>query len=148
VGKIYEIVVFQAERRVTQSSYKLTLGQFNRTRTDCSPRCGDGVVNGSESCDNGDAANSDTAYGGCTTKCTYGPYCGDGKVDTAAGEECDDGTNNAKYGQTTGCMPGCRLPHYCGDGHVDSLFGERCDDGAQNGQNLSLCTVTCQAIVP
>jgi fibro-slime domain-containing protein len=148
VGKIYEIVVFQAERKIVQSSYKLTLGQFNRTRTQCTPRCGDGVVNGSESCDNGDAANSDTAYGGCTTKCTYGPYCGDGKVDTAAGEECDDGTNNAKYGQTTGCLPGCRLPHYCGDGHVDSLFGEKCDNGAQNGQNLNLCTVTCQAIVP
>jgi fibro-slime domain-containing protein len=146
VGKIYEIVVFQAERRVTQSSYKLTLGQFNRTRTVCTPTCGDGVVNGTESCDNG-TANSDTAYGGCTTKCTWGPYCGDGHVDNPP-EECDDGVNNAKYGATTGCMPGCRLPHYCGDGHVDSLFGEQCDNGAQNGQAPSLCTVNCQAIVP
>ena len=146
VGKIYEIVVFQAERRVTQSSYKLTLGQFNRTRTVCTPTCGDGVVNGTESCDNG-TANSDTAYGGCTTKCTWGPYCGDGHVDNPP-EECDDGVNNAKYGATTGCMPGCRLPHYCGDGHVDSLFGEECDNGAQNGHAPSLCTVNCQAIVP
>ena len=145
VGKIYEIVVFQAERKIVQSSYKLTIGKFNRTRTACTPTCGDGVVNGTESCDNG-TANSDTAYGGCTTKCVYGPYCGDGKVDTAAGEECDDGLNNAKYGQTTGCLPSCKLPHYCGDGHVDSLFGEECDNGAKNGQ--SLCTVLCKNIVP
>ncbi len=147
VGNIYEIVVFQAERRVTQSSYKLTLGVFNRTHTVCSPRCGDGVVNGTESCDNG-PDNSDTAYGGCTTQCTFGPYCGDGNVDTAAGEECDDGANLTSYGHTTGCGPGCRIPHYCGDGKVDSLFGEKCDNGAENGQSLSLCTANCQSIVP
>jgi fibro-slime domain-containing protein len=145
VGKIYEIVVFQAERRITQSSYKLTLGVFNRTYTACTPRCGDGVVNGTETCDNG-AANSDTAYGGCTTQCVYGPYCGDGKVDTAQGEECDDGVNLSTYGNTAGCSPGCRKAPYCGDSKVDSLFGEECDNGANNGK--SLCTVNCEAIVP
>jgi fibro-slime domain-containing protein len=145
VGKIYEIVIFQAERKITRSSYKLTLGQFNRTHTDCSPRCGDGVINGSETCDNG-PANSDTAYGGCTTKCVIGPYCGDGNVDTAQGEECDDGSNLSTYGNTTGCSPGCRKAPYCGDGKVDSLFGEQCDSGADNGK--SLCTIDCKAIVP
>jgi fibro-slime domain-containing protein len=144
-GKIYEIVVFQAERKIYRSSYKLTLGKFNRTRTQCTPHCGDGVVNGTDTCDNG-PDNSDTAYGGCTTKCVFGPHCGDGNVDTASGEECDDGANVAKYGQTTGCLPSCRLPHYCGDGHVDSQFGEECDNGADNGK--SLCTSKCKAIVP
>jgi hypothetical protein len=145
VGKIYEIVVFQAERRVTRSSYKLTIGKFNRTRTACTPRCGDGVVNGLESCDDG-PLNSDTTYGGCTTKCVYGPYCGDGKVDTSGGEECDDGKNTAVYGQTTGCLPSCKLPHYCGDRHVDSLFGVECDNGPDNGH--SLCYPNCKAVVP
>ena len=145
LGKIYEIVVFQAERRVTRSSYKLTIGKFNRTRTICTPRCGDGVVNGAETCDEG-PANSDTVYGGCTTQCVYGAYCGDGNVDALAGEECDDGSNVAKYGQTSGCGPGCRIPHFCGDGHVDSLYGEECDNGPLNGQ--SLCSITCKAIVP
>jgi fibro-slime domain-containing protein len=145
VGKIYEIVVFQAERRVTDSGYKLTLGKFNRTRTLCTPRCGDGVINGAESCDDG-PANSDTTYGGCTTKCTHGPSCGDGTVNTAHGEECDDGANLAKYGQATGCAPGCKPPRYCGDSRVDSLFGEECDNGPLNGQ--SLCSTICKAIVP
>ena len=146
-GKIYEIVVFQAERRVSRSGYKLTLGKFNRTFTQCTPRCGDGVVNGTESCDDG-PANSDTAYGGCTTKCEFGPYCGNGTVEAAGGEACDDGVNNAKYGQTTGCMPNCQPPHYCGDSHVDSLFGEKCDNGPLNGQSGNLCDLKCQAIVP
>jgi fibro-slime domain-containing protein len=145
VGKIYEIVVFQAERKIVQSSYKLTIGQFNRTRTECTPRCGDGVINGTETCDNG-ADNSDTAYGGCTTKCVYGPYCGDGNVDSSFGEQCDDGVNLSGYGQTTGCAPGCRNAPYCGDNKVDSLHGEECDNGADNGK--SLCTIDCKAIVP
>jgi hypothetical protein len=145
VGKIYEIVVFQAERKIVQSSYKLTIGQFNRTRTECTPRCGDGVINGTETCDNG-ADNSDTAYGGCTTKCVYGPYCGDGNVDSSFGEQCDDGVNLSSYGQTTGCAPGCRNAPYCGDNKVDSLHGEECDNGPDNGK--SLCTIDCKAIVP
>jgi fibro-slime domain-containing protein len=143
LGKLYEIVVFQAERRVTRSSYKLTLGKFNRTRTVCTPRCGDGVVNGSESCDEG-PANSDTAYGGCTTKCEFGTFCGDGIVNGP--EECDDGANAAKYGTINGCGPGCHKTHHCGDSIVDSRFGEECDNGPKNGQ--SLCNLFCKAIVP
>jgi fibro-slime domain-containing protein len=140
-GQVYEIALFQAERRVEQSSYKLTIGQFSRTHTDCRDRCGDGVVNGSESCDNG-AANADDAYGGCTTLCTLGPYCGDGKQDTQHGEECDDGSNQTPYGATAGCGAGCRTVPYCGDGRVDSLFGEECDDGDRNGKGL--CDLACR----
>jgi fibro-slime domain-containing protein len=140
IGKIYEIVVFQAERRVTRSSYKLTIGKFNRTRTVCTPRCGDGVVNGNEVCDEGEK-NSDTTYGGCTTECNRGPFCGDGKVDTAFEEECDDGVNVGAYGQPGACAPGCKKAHYCGDGKADSSFGEQCDDGPDNGKTF--CTVDC-----
>jgi len=143
-GKVYEIALFQAERKQTRSSYKLTVGQFSRTHTNCKDRCGDGVVNGGEACDNG-AANADDAYGGCTTLCTVGPFCGDGNVDVAHGEECDDGVNQTTYGETKGCGPGCRIVPYCGDGNVDSLFGEECDNGDQNGTGT--CDAECHGII-
>jgi fibro-slime domain-containing protein len=140
-GKVYEIAVFQAERKQFQSSYKLTLGQFNRTHTSCAARCGDGVINGSETCDDGDK-NDDKVYGGCTTECTLGPYCGDGNLDEQFDEECDDGVNLATYFQPTGCGLGCRKVASCGDGKVDAVFGEQCDDGDQNG--IGMCQKNCQ----
>ena len=57
------------------------------------PYCGDGVMNGTEQCDNG-SMNSATAYGmtACTAGCQRAPYCGDGIVESAFGEQCE-GTN-------------------------------------------------------
>ncbi len=145
-GKVYEIALFQAERKTVESSYKLTVGQFSRTHTACKDRCGDGVINGSESCDNG-PDNADDSYGGCTTQCTVAPFCGDGKVDEKYAEECDDGTNDTTYGHTTGCGPGCKTVPFCGDGKVDSLFDEECDDGEKNGQPGHGCDAECHFII-
>jgi cysteine-rich repeat protein len=142
-GKVYEIVVFQAERKQFRSSYKLTLGQFSRVHTSCAARCGDGIINGYEACDDGDK-NSDQAYGGCTTACALGPYCGDGYIDPDFGEECDDGSNLGSYAHPTGCGPGCHKIPYCGDGNVDGLFGEQCDDGDKNGDGTSTCEANCR----
>ncbi len=47
--------------------------------------CGDGVVVGTEECDDGDA-NSDTEPDACRTDCRL-PYCGDGVADST--DECD-----------------------------------------------------------
>ena len=132
-GRVYEVAVFQAERHTTASSYKLTLDGFNATPSSCVPTCGDGVAVADEECDDG-KDNSDTAYGGCTTKCTWGDFCGDGVVNGT--EECDRGKNNGVQYGPEGCTLGCVRPHYCGDGRVDTERGEECDLADKNGVTL------------
>jgi fibro-slime domain-containing protein len=129
-GKVYEIVVFQAERHTSASNYTLTLSSFSKTRSVCHSLCGDGVVTPDEACDLG-KENNTGAYGTCSPDCRLPAYCGDGNVDSSEGEECDDSVNLATYGynSTPACSPNCKWSHYCGDNKVDSLFGEQCDDG-------------------
>ncbi len=63
--------------------------------------CGDGIKQGTEQCDTGDA-NADLPDV-CRTYCRL-PTCGDGILDT--GEACDDG--NKATGDT--CTPTCTIP--------------------------------------
>ena len=143
-GNIYEIAIFQAERHVTGSNYKLTLSGFNAPKSVCQGVCGDGIVTRGEACDLG-AANNTGAYGTCNPDCTLTPRCGDGIVQNPP-EQCDDGVNLSTYGMTTGCAPGCQTPPYCGDGNVDASDGEQCDLGANNGQPGQSCNRNCQII--
>jgi fibro-slime domain-containing protein len=98
-GKVYEIRVFHAERKVNGSSFKLTLSGFSTSRSDCTPICGDGIVTLGEECDDG---MNDGGYGECAPGCVQGPRCGDGVVQP--GEDCDDG--NRLDGD--GCGSACR----------------------------------------
>ena len=128
-------------------------------RTNCVPRqrvvCGDGILEVTESCDDGNEVSGD----GCRDNCT-GPepgficpvpgkrcqllsctgdaqldasvpdaaFCGDGSVE--CGETCDDAINDGSYG---GCTSDCRLAPFCGDGIVQTEFGEQCDDAINDG---------------
>lgn len=117
--------------------------------------CGDGIVTGTEVCDDNNSLDQD----GCNINCIVEPnficegspsicrgFCGDGIV--AVGNECDD--NNTISGD--GCDPGCRVEEgylcssqpsvceaSCGDGIVAG--DEECDDGNQN--DLDGCSNRC-----
>ncbi len=100
------------------------------------PRCGDGILDPGEECDNG-VNNSDTLADTCRTTCEL-PWCGDGVVDPGGGEECDDG--NAVNGD--GCSTEClEEVEGCGNGVIDP--GEECDDG--NLEDGDGCDSQCQS---
>jgi fibro-slime domain-containing protein len=65
VGGTYEVVVFQAERHESQSSYKLTLRNFLPERSECASTCGDDIKASDEECDDGNLTNGD----GCDEHC-------------------------------------------------------------------------------
>jgi cysteine-rich repeat protein len=119
-------------------------------------KCGNGVVDPDEECDDGNTRSND----GCSSSCKIDCYwmdcwpnprpvrvCGNGVVDP--GEECDDG--NLVRGD--GCSPACTvelgfhcpLPGWpcvsiCGD--LLTVGGETCDDG--NTTSGDGCSSVCQ----
>jgi len=139
-------------------------------KLDCTNNtCGDGhVCDGMaygctgelyEQCDDGDTIPGD----GCDENCIV-EVCGNGVLQTAAGEECDDGQSNSDSGPDacrtdcknatcgdwvvdtgeecdggSGCRQNCTL-EVCGDGILDP--GEECDDG--NAVNEDGCSAACQ----
>lgn len=105
---------------------RVALCSTEEVTVNCPSACGDRLVDLDEQCDLG-PLNDDAAYGGCTSRCQLGPYCGDGIVNGV--EACDPGHDPvAIYGQP-GCTAACQPAHYCGDGFVDTLFDEYCDGG-------------------
>ena len=124
----------------------------------CAPICGDGMVIGTEQCDDGDTAAGD----GCSPTCTVEPgfscmgdpsncveVCGDGLV--VGGEGCDDGNVGAGDGCAATCTvetgwtcagePSLCAP-ICGDGLVVGTEG--CDEGGLNGSAAGCCAATCE----
>ena len=101
--------------------------------------CGDGVVDEGEVCDDGNNVSGD----GCSADCKSNESCGNGIVDTAAGEVCDNG---ADLNKCMGCAPDCKSKQVCGDGVIDKCKGEVCDDGANNAPSAGACpTQKCSA---
>jgi len=93
-------------------------------------KCGDGVIDPGESCDDGNNVSCD----GCRADCSaVETGCGDGFV--CGTEQCDFGPANVNGGA---CELNCTLPR-CGNGIVDTL--EQCDDA--NLTNGDTCDNNC-----
>ncbi len=96
--------------------------------------CGDGFLDPSEECDDGNTTDGD----GCSATCTI-EACGDGILQGT--EECDDGNTVDGDGCSANCtnevVPGC------GDGILQA--GEECDDG--NTVSGDGCSATCDTEV-
>ena len=91
--------------------------------------CGDGVVEGDETCDDG--GESET----CNADCTMSS-CGDGVTNATAGEACDDA------GESATCNDDCTAA-MCGDMVVNTTAGETCDEGGET----ETCDVDCTAVM-
>lgn len=130
------------------------------------PRCGDGVKEISEACDDGNFTNDDGCSIQCQIECVSGdqcdsgicqqgvcePVCGDGVKETA--EPCDDGNTQSGDGCSAQCFLECTddsacptglctdnvcSATSCGNGVTDQ--GEMCDDG--NGNDADTCSNVC-----
>lgn len=100
--------------------------------TTVAPACGDGIINGDETCDDGGESLT------CDDDCTA-VSCGDSNINAAAGEECDDGSANGSANQ---CTLTCKKT-YCGDGVLQTPNGngqsEICEP-ALDGTCSNSCT--------
>ena len=95
------------------------------------PRCGNGVVEAGEDCDDGNDYPNDLCPNDCLRRTAT---CGDGVVDPREG--CDDGNRV----DTDACTNSCQTPS-CGDGILQPP--EICDDG--NCVDLDSCPNTCMS---
>jgi len=99
-----------------------TRGRGRFVKIELPPRdasCGNGRVEPSEECDDGNTDDCD----GCSNDCTLVTGCGDGVV--CGAEACDDGNVD----DCDGCSASCALEAglRCGDGILNSACGELCD---------------------
>ncbi len=89
------------------SDTSITFAQLNlSTTTVYVSICGDALVGDGEECDvPGDTGVYSTTIVGrqCSTLCFWGPYCGDGILQTLYDEVCDDGNNDG----ADFCAPDC-----------------------------------------
>ncbi|MBL8969218.1 MAG: hypothetical protein JNK56_01475 [Myxococcales bacterium] len=103
------------------------------------PVCGDGVIEGDESCDDGIEANKN--FNPCRADCQPAT-CGDGFVQVSNSETCDDGPLNTATPGYNECSTACVRATYCGDGIVQAEAGEECEPGGDD--DADTCAAMCR----
>ncbi|MFO0760649.1 MAG: DUF4215 domain-containing protein [Byssovorax sp.] len=124
--RFLSVVMFAALCAVLGSSLGCSSSD---TKSEPPPRCGDGIVQKGEECDDGNGVDGDD----CSNEC-HKARCGDGVVQK--GEACDDGNAD----DSDACVTGCKLAR-CGDGILRAHL-EACDDG--NPDDSDGCTKDCK----
>ena len=103
--------------------------------------CGNSLVDDGEQCDvPGETGVYSTTIAGrqCSLVCNFGPYCGDGILQTSFGEECDDGNNdNADF-----CSAICKIEPAGSGGGGSSGGGSGGGGGSDTDQGDTVISVT------
>ena len=109
----------------------------------CRWKCGDGVLNVNEECDNGEDNGHD---GKCTFECKKvideTKFCGNGKVEKW--EECDNGVLNGKDWECSKECKNVKMEWKCWNGVVEEVGWEECDMWDNNGKEWVNCTKECK----
>jgi cysteine-rich repeat protein len=115
-------------------------------------KCGDGVKDAGELCDDGNLVNGDGCEPNCAFSCSVDAECNDNDpcngtetcVAITGGKKCATGTSQAD-GTTCGtgklCVKSSCRPSFCGDGITDASKGEACDP-----PNTVGCDASCKAL--
>ncbi len=96
VGIIFLCVIFLSQSLFVQAQTPTIPSGFIATTTLQTSICGNALVDSDEQCDvPGETGAYSTTIAGrqCNTSCRFGPYCGDGILQTQFAEQCDDGNN-------------------------------------------------------
>ena len=97
VGNFYSLLIFSFLTPILVTHAQSTVSVATTTLT--ISICGDMLINDGEDCDiPGETGVYSTTIVGrqCNAVCKWGPYCGDGVLQTLHGEECDDGNNTSQ----------------------------------------------------
>jgi cysteine-rich repeat protein len=115
-------------------------------------KCGDGVKDAGELCDDGNLVNGDGCEPNCAFSCSVDAECNDNDscngtetcVAGAGGKKCTPGASAAD-GTACGtgkiCLKSSCRPSFCGDGITDAAKGEACDP-----PNTVGCDASCKAL--
>ncbi|MCA9365558.1 DUF4215 domain-containing protein [Candidatus Kaiserbacteria bacterium] len=103
--------------------------------------CGNSIVDTNEQCDvPGETGTYSTTIVGrqCTPSCLFGPYCGDGILQTIHGEQCDDGNND----DGDFCSSECTIEPAGSGGGGSSGGGPRGGGGSDRPLNQTTVSVS------